>query len=64
MAKHYSLGVYDYDRQKICELYDSNVDLVGQAYDIKVTDEQNGYHTLEFSIPYMVDAEKLVGSAN
>ena len=62
MAEHYSLGVYDYDRQKICELYDSNVDLVGQAYDIKVTDEQSGYHTLEFSIPYMVDAEKLVGS--
>ena len=62
MADHYSLGVYDYDRQKICELYDSNVDLVGQAYDIKITEEQNGYHTLEFSIPFMVDAEKLIGS--
>ena len=62
MAKHYSLGIYDYDRQKICELYDSNVDLVGQAYDIQVTTEFAGYHTLQFNIPFMVDSKSLMGS--
>lgn len=58
MAKHYSLGIYDYDRTKICELYDSNVDLLGQAYDIKYTEDDEGYHTLEFNIPFMIDATK------
>lgn len=58
MAKHYSLGIYDYDRTKICELYDSNVDLLGQAYDIKYTEDNDGYHTLEFNIPFMIDAKQ------
>ena len=60
--KHYSIGVYDYDRQKVCELYDSNLDLVGQAFDIKYTLDISGYHTLEFSIPYMLDAAQIAGS--
>ena len=50
MAKHYSLGIYDYDRTKICELYDSNVDLLGQAYDIKYTKDDEGYHALAQAI--------------
>ena len=62
MVNHYSLGIYDYDRKKICELYDSNVELLGQAYDISVSVDMNGAHTLEFSLPYMVDATKVEGS--
>ena len=62
MAKHYSLGVYDYDQNKVCELYDSEVELVGQAFDIKYSVDMNGYHTLDFSIPYMIDGAKVVGS--
>lgn len=54
MDKHYTLGIYDYDREKICDIYDSEMELIGQAYGIKVTTEINGYHTLEFSIPYVV----------
>ena len=37
MSKHESIGVYDYDRIKLCDLYDSHNDLIGQAYDITVT---------------------------
>lgn len=61
MAKHYSLGVYDYDLQKLCDLYTSDYDLIGQAYDIKVTKDTNGYHTLEYSIPYVLD-QKIVSA--
>lgn len=62
MAKHYTLGVYDYDRNKKCELYDSSLDLVGQAYDIQYTVQMNGTHMLTFSIPYMIDKDKIKGS--
>lgn len=55
MDRHYTLGVFNYNRQKLCDLYDSWVELAGQAYDIVVTEEMNGYHTLNFSIPYMVN---------
>ena len=63
MANHYSISVYDYDREKICELYDSNLDFPGQAYDISYTVEMNGTHSLTFSIPYVVDAKQVEGSA-
>ena len=53
MANHYSLGIYDYQRKKICDLYDSQNDLSGQAYGIQVSLADTGYHTLEFKIPYM-----------
>lgn len=54
MDKHYTLGIYDYDKNKICDLYDSQVELFGAAYDITVTEEFNGYHTLNFTIPFIV----------
>ena len=58
MSKHYTLGIYDYDRKKICDLYDSNLEMIGQAYNIQITEEMNGYHTLTFDIPYIIDPEK------
>ena len=59
MGKHETLGIYDYDREKICDLYDSQCELIGQAYDIKVSKEINGQHTLEFSLPYVINAESV-----
>lgn len=55
MDRHYSLGIYDYDREKICDLYDSQVDLNGQAFNIIVTEDSDGCHTLTFDLPYMLD---------
>lgn len=63
MNKHYTLDVYDYNREKICGLYDSNIELVGQAYDIQITEEINGYHTLTFNLPYIVDYEAALSSS-
>lgn len=52
--KHETLAIYNYNREKICDLYDSQVQLDGEAFDITVTTEINGYHTLSFSIPLIV----------
>ena len=54
-----SLTVFDYDDNKLCDLYDSQNDLTGQAYGISFTRSiQDGVKSLNFKIPYMVDAEK------
>lgn len=51
-----SIAVFDYSRQKLCDLYDSQTDLIGQAYgitrEINMTD---GIKSLSFSIPYKID---------
>lgn len=57
MSVHETLSVYDYSNHKICDLYDSHVELIGQAYDIVVTKEFNGTQTLTFKIPYMMPNE-------
>lgn len=54
-----AMGVYDYSGNKLCDLYDSQNDLRGQAYNIfferNLTD---GVKVLTFSIPYMIDEEE------
>lgn len=54
-----SMGVYDYSNNKLCELYDSQNNVRGQAYGITFTEAMSdGVKTLDFSIPYMVDKEE------
>lgn len=54
-----SMGVYDYNRNKLCELYDSQNNIRGQAYGITFTESMaDGVKTLDFSIPYMVDEQE------
>ena len=50
-----SVGVYDYERHKLCDLYDSQVELEGQAYNIQHIRNQDGVDQLTFNIPYMTD---------
>lgn len=45
------LDVYDYSGNKQCTLYDSTSDLAGQAADVVVTTERNGWKELSFTIP-------------
>ena len=56
MNKHESISVYDYDRIKLCDLYDSNNDLIGQAYDINVTQNIDGTHAIEFKLPNIINS--------
>lgn len=54
MSKHETLSIHDYSRNKICDLYDSSVELIGQAYDIEITKEFDGTKALSFRIPYII----------
>lgn len=45
------LDVYDYCGNKLCSLYDSSADLGGQACNVIVTTERNGWRELSFTLP-------------
>ena len=53
--KHVSLSVFNYNRKKLCDLYDSAIRADGQAYDIILTSELNGWKEISFNIPYMIN---------
>lgn len=45
------LDIFDYSGNKLCNLYDNSIDSAGQAYDIFVKTERNGWRELSFNIP-------------
>lgn len=55
--KHVSLGIYNFNREKLCDIYDSYVAAKGQAYDISLTVELNGWKEISFTLPFVVDGE-------
>lgn len=58
MGKHTTLSVCDYNRRKLCDLYDSQVDAQGQAYGITYTKELNGWKEIQFTLPLDIDGVK------
>ena len=51
------LDVCDYEGKKLCTLYDSTADVAGQAVDVVVTTERNGWRELSFTIPTNSEGE-------
>lgn len=49
------LDVYDYSGNKQCNLYDSTSDVFGQASDVIVTTQRNGWKELSFTLPSMIE---------
>lgn len=45
------LDVCDYDNNIVCKLYDSTADISGQATDVFVRKERNGWKELSFKLP-------------
>lgn len=45
------LDVYDYAGNKICPIYDSFSDVIGQAYNVVVATQRNGSKVLSFNLP-------------
>lgn len=45
------LDVCDYDNQVLCNLYDNTADISGQATNVFVKTERNGWKELSFSLP-------------
>ena len=54
---HVSIDVYNYNREKVVNLYDSALDSPGQAYDIVHVNEINGWQELTFVMPYVMNEE-------
>ena len=52
---HISLAVYDYQRKKLCNLYDSFSQATGQAYNIYYTEELDGWKEVSFTLPFMAE---------
>ena len=52
------LDVCDYENNVLCNLYDNQTDLSGQAYDVFVNTERNGWKELSFAIPSVCYGEE------
>jgi len=51
------LDIFDYSGNKVCPLYDATSDTSGQAVDVFVTTERNGWRELSFTIPSKCSTE-------
>ena len=60
MQRILSLDVYDYSGHALCSLYDSTNDLSGQATEVIVHTERNGFKELRFKLPstYIEETEE------
>lgn len=52
------LDIYDYAGNKVCPLYDSSLDISGQAVSVMVTTERNGWKEISFSLPGVCATEE------
>lgn len=51
------LDICDYSKKKICTLYNSDAKSSGQATDVFITTERNGWKELSFSLPCVIESE-------
>lgn len=54
-SRNLVLDVFNYNNQKLCTLYDNSSDLSGQAYDVFVETDRNGWRELSFNIPSTIN---------
>lgn len=50
MAKRYRMSVHDMNRKKLYDLYDSDLEVDGEALDVVISKERSGWKQIEFSI--------------
>lgn len=58
MSRHIQLDIYDYDKRKICPLYDSKAKMDGAAYDIVYSFDIKGWRELSFDLPFVMSDRK------
>ena len=56
--KRVSLSIFDYNQTKLCDIYDSATHAVGQAYDVKYTEEISGYKEVSFTLPRVCNGQR------
>lgn len=52
VRQYLELDLFDYSNNKICSLYNSDSDISGQAADVRLTVERNGWKELSFTLPW------------
>lgn len=55
--KRYSQAVYDINRNKLCDLYDSATPQAGQAENVAITKQTNGWKEITFRLPRLVNGK-------
>lgn len=50
-GRNLALDLFDYSGNKLCSLYDSGADLTGQATNVVISTERNGWRELSFTLP-------------
>lgn len=53
-----TLDICDYNENSVCQLYDSRSNVLGQATDVFIQTERNGWKTLSFTLPSTYETEK------
>lgn len=51
------LDIFNYSNKKLCTLYDNSLNVNGQAYNIYINTERNGWKELTFNIPYVIQED-------
>lgn len=51
------LDIFDYSGHRLCGLYDSSMDVNGQAVNVSITTERNGWKELKFELPSVCTSE-------
>ncbi len=52
------LDIYDYSGNKLCPIYDNYVDIPGQATNVFIATERNGWRELSFDLPTIVQYDE------
>lgn len=55
---HIAQDIFDYNRNKLCGIYDSSIVAEGQAHDIVFLNELTGYKKITFNLPYVVKEKR------
>lgn len=58
MPQRVRLMIYDHSGNKLCDIYDSTLQIQGQAYNVQLARSRDGAKDLSFALPYYVEGEK------
>lgn len=56
--KHVALDIFDYNRNKVCNIYDSSIQADGQAHNIVFKNSLKGPKELSFNLPFTIDKKR------
>lgn len=58
MPKRVTIAVFDHSGNKLCNIYDSTLQIQGQAYSVCHIRARDGTKELSFALPFYVDGKR------